>query len=98
MADFRYRHRPTILEAFQNNPEVIATDDPEQVPEWFVTACNEDRIQPTIGVAPTGTLSIHTDEGVMRADVGDWITLGLDGELYPVKQDRFQKLYEKVEG
>jgi hypothetical protein len=39
---------------------------------------------------------IKTLEGVMRADVGDWIIRGVNGEFYPCKPDIFEKTYEAV--
>ena len=42
-------------------------------------------------------MEICTLEGVMRADVGDWIITGVNGEMYPCKPDIFAKTYEKVE-
>ena len=41
-----------------------------------------------------GDLLIPTLEGVMRATVGDYIILGVKGELYPCKPDVFEKTYE----
>lgn len=40
---------------------------------------------------------IETLEGVMKADVGDWIITGVNGEKYPCKPDIFAKTYEPVE-
>jgi hypothetical protein len=37
---------------------------------------------------------IATLEGVMRAEIGDWIIRGVAGELYPCKPDIFEKTYE----
>lgn len=39
---------------------------------------------------------IHTLEGVMRANVGDWIIRGVAGEFYPCKPDIFAATYEPV--
>ena len=41
-------------------------------------------------------LYIHTLEGVMRADVGDYIIRGLKGEYYPCKPDVFEQKYERM--
>lgn len=41
---------------------------------------------------------VYTLEGLMRANKGDWIILGVAGELYPCKPDIFEATYEKVEG
>lgn len=39
---------------------------------------------------------IHTLEGDMTAQIGDWIITGLRGEQYPCKPDIFEKSYEPV--
>ncbi len=39
---------------------------------------------------------IHTLEGDMKANVGDYIITGLRGEKYPCKPDIFEKSYELV--
>lgn len=43
------------------------------------------------------TVEIQTLEGTMRADPGDWIITGVNGEQYPCKPDIFEKTYERVE-
>lgn len=42
-------------------------------------------------------LLIHTIEGIMRANPGDWIIKGIAGEFYPCKTDIFEATYERVE-
>ena len=39
---------------------------------------------------------IETLEGNMRADVGDWVIMGLEGEFYPCKPSIFEKKYEEM--
>lgn len=39
---------------------------------------------------------IHTLEGDMKANVGDYIITGLRGEKYPCKPDIFEKSYELI--
>ena len=41
-------------------------------------------------------LIIHTLEGNMRADVGDYIITGVNGEKYPCKPDIFKKTYDII--
>ena len=41
-------------------------------------------------------LIIETLEGNMKADIGDYIIKGVNGEFYPCKPDIFHKTYEKV--
>lgn len=40
---------------------------------------------------------IETLEGTMKADVGDYIITGVNGEQYPCKPDIFEKTYDKVD-
>lgn len=41
---------------------------------------------------------IHTLEGDMTANPGDYIITGVNGEKYPCKKEIFEKTYELVEG
>ena len=41
--------------------------------------------------------AIHTLEGTMMANAGDWIIKGVKGELYPCKPDIFEMTYESDE-
>ena len=40
---------------------------------------------------------IDTLEGRMKAEKGDWIITGVNGEQYPCKPDIFEKSYGRVE-
>lgn len=40
---------------------------------------------------------IHTLEGDMKADIGDYIITGVNGEQYPCKPDIFEKTYSPIE-
>lgn len=40
---------------------------------------------------------IHTLEGVMTAEIGDWIIRGVKGEFYPCKPDIFEATYEPLQ-
>lgn len=81
-----YRKRPVVIEAvcFDGTFPLDFLGDEETV-RW---------IRRPDG---SGALSIETLEGVMRADVGDWIIRGVKGELYPCKPDIFEATYEAVE-
>ena len=41
-------------------------------------------------------IMIPTLEGKMRANRGDWIIQGVEGEFYPCKDSVFQETYERV--
>lgn len=43
------------------------------------------------------SIIIRTLEGDMRATYGDWLILGVKGELYPCKPDIFEATYVSVE-
>jgi len=43
-------------------------------------------------------LAILTLEGSMLARTGDWIITGVNGEIYPCRDDIFRKTYEHPDG
>lgn len=57
----------------------------DEIPQWFTGRQLEDN------------LLIDTLEGTMKANYGDWIIKGVNGELYPCKNDIFKKTYVKSE-
>lgn len=42
-------------------------------------------------------VEIDTREGTVRADPGDWLMRGVEGELYPCSADVFDATYETVD-
>lgn len=42
----------------------------------------------------TRRTTIHTLEGDMVGNPGDWLITGVEGEQYPCRNDIFQKTYE----
>ena len=80
----KFRKKPVVVEAWQN------TDDPKAMPLWLDDAWRAARVQ----FAGGGRIDIHTLEGTMRAELGDWIIRGVKGELYPCKPDIFEATYE----
>lgn len=42
-------------------------------------------------------LFIYTLEGNMHASIGDYIIMGVDGEFYACKPDKFKKTYDIIE-
>lgn len=88
-ADYRYRKRPVVIEAWKWNPAAKPTDSPD----WLI---NYVGLHPEMFDAETGRLTIRTLEGNMTASPGDWIIQGVKGELYPCRDDIFQATYEPV--
>ena len=89
----KYRKKPIVIEAFKLGADPM--------PDWFAEAITEGRI------TLRGTSSCHnraydtnadieTPEGRMHADYGDYIILGVKGEIYPCKPDVFRASYEAV--
>lgn len=42
-------------------------------------------------------LEIYTLEGTMRAEIGDWVIRGVQGEYYPCRDDIFRMTYEEID-
>ena len=80
-----YRKKPVIIQAIQWDGE---SDTLRTVME----AGQESRVS-IVG----DQLLITTLEGTMAAAIGDWIIQGVQGELYPCRDDIFQATYESAE-
>lgn len=89
----RYRKKPVVIEAYR--PGV----DEAPYPDWLNDALADGNVS-MVSDAHTGKhlyADILTLEGVMRANHGDWIIRGVQGELYPCKHEIFTATYEPVE-
>lgn len=83
----KFRKKPVEIEAME-----FTNETKDQVYN-FVT-CNKSASFD--GGTSHPTLKIQTLEGVMTADVGDWVIKGVKGEFYPCKPDIFEMTYEPV--
>ena len=90
----KYRKKPVIIEAVQfknhNHEEVL------QFCNGKAKLSIEDSAWQVGKGIPHDWFEIETLEGVMRADDGDFIIKGVNGEFYPCKPDIFKKTYERV--
>lgn len=99
----RYRKKPVIVEALQwNGNNVIDIynflEDKNVETQYEVNSEGKNfYIDFSRGQCVTGDLMIKTLEGTMKADIGDYIIKGVNGEFYPCKPDIFEKTYEVVE-
>lgn len=84
-----YRKRPVTIKAVQ------FLDDPETLAE--LSKLGLDPVNVDYSVPNFPVLKIHTLEGVMTVNVGDYIIKGVKGEFYPCKPDIFEKTYEEIE-
>ena len=89
----KYRKKPIVIEAFK------WTGGPEQEddPIWCIDKIKEGEIWFTNTGTVACEMKIRTLEGIMTAQVGDYIIQGIKGEIYPCKPDIFEATYEKVE-
>ncbi len=81
----KFRKKPVVIEAFKLGHDPI--------PDW---AGNETGILYYTPAEALPYAEIPTLEGVMRADLGDYIIQGVKGERYPCKPDIFAATYEPV--
>ncbi|MCU6709342.1 hypothetical protein M6D81_11550 [Paenibacillus sp. J5C_2022] len=81
----KYRKKPVVIEAFR-----FMID--EHMPDWF----NHKRNSNEIVTYDNGSCDIRTLEGTVRADFGDYVIKGIQGECYPCKPEIFDATYEKV--
>jgi hypothetical protein len=85
----KYRKKPVVIDAVQYIKGKTSIKD----------IYNELRVPISVGIPlrfTTEGLFIETLEGLMRVSDGDYIIKGINGEIYPCKQDVFEKTYEKV--
>jgi hypothetical protein len=85
----KFRKKPVVIDAIQY-------DGDWKTVETIIKKFETNR---PITWHPDGKnyMEIETLEGVMRANVGDWIIRGVRGEIYPCKPDIFADTYEAVD-
>lgn len=98
----RWRKKPVEIEAVrfvgidgedEHGPVIQLS---EAAPDWLTDAMNAPPYVLGAVWRSSDGLLVHTLEGDMRANPGDWIIRGIEGELYPCKPDIFQRSYERV--
>lgn len=93
----KFRKKPVVIEAIRllNNDDSI-----EACVEWvFKVGMETSLIGKSVTVDDVknkGGFYIPTLEGNMKAEFGDYIIKGVNGEFYPCKPDIFTKTYEAV--
>jgi len=86
-----YRKKPVAIEAEQLTRENAQRLADWSGSRWCSLYARGDRGE------DISHLVIRTLEGDHRADLGDWIVRGVEGEFYPVKPSIFAATYELVE-
>ena len=85
-----YRKKPVEIEAWEFTREALKSDD-----SWVRLYGNELHLISQYA-GEVLYIEIYTLEGTMRANLGDFIIKGVQGEFYPCKPDIFEQTYEKV--
>ena len=79
----RWRKMPVVIDAVQITDETFDASHP-----------NHEHIPGIVYNPESKCAFIKTLEGLMRAEIGDWIITGVNGEHYPCKPDIFAATYE----
>ena len=89
----KYRKKPVVIEAWEFTEKVL-----ERTDSWLRDFQKREYLHL---VSQYGGevlyIEIDTLEGRMRADLGDFIIQGVNGEFYPCKPEIFEKTYEVIE-
>ena len=91
----RFRKKPVEIEAVQFTRDLAFRCLTKQERAPFGLHVSGD-CYPATGELLRAWVNIKTLEGVMRANLDDWIIRGVKGELYPCKPDIFATTYEPV--
>jgi hypothetical protein len=82
----KFRKKPVVIEATKF---MGGFSHDEMTVDWDGYA--------DVATFSNGFLKIKTLEGIMHANVGDYIIKGVNGEFYPCRPDIFAKSYEPAE-
>ncbi len=93
----KYKKKPVVIEADQLTYEKAIGREPTVIAQWMEDNPGIIEVFYTKKIRGSEYALIHTLEGVMRANSGDYIIKGIYGEFYPCKSDIFKKTYEQAE-
>lgn len=88
----KYRKKPVVIEAFRWTGDAEQEEDPI----WVIKAIERGEVAFVEVGTPYCTMKISTLEGIMTAQLGDYVIQGVKGELYPCKPEIFLATYEPV--
>lgn len=83
----KFRKKPVVIDAYCYDQK-----RENYRPDWLTDAITANAV-----ITYPDHAIIKTLEGDMRADLGDWIIKGVNGEIYPCKPDIFEATYEPSE-
>lgn len=92
----KFRKKPIVVEAFLLTKDMLSVINNYFRLSYSVASLKREKYkQGGIKLIKDGLL-IKTLEGDIKANIGDWIIKGINGEIYPCKPDIFEKTYEKT--
>ena len=88
----KFKKKPIIIEAFRWTGGSDQTEDPT----WICEAIKAGKVWFEYKGTSKVNLHINTLEGILKANQGDYIIQGIQGELYPCKPDIFKETYTEI--
>lgn len=85
----KYIKKPIVIEAIKFKDDSVETII--EINEFM----NLDELRVNYNIPNKPAIIILTLEGNMRAEIGDYIIKGINGEFYPCKPDIFDKTYDE---
>lgn len=80
----KYRKKPIVVDAFKFRID--------NVPDWFMDKVSSNEI-----ITTETECSIHTSDGWMVGQKGNYILKDITGKIYPCNADVFEMIYEPVD-
>lgn len=90
----RYRKKPVVIDAMRWDG---GTDEATIIIDWILDQDGTARYHETVNTDREEileTIVVDTLDGIMKAQVGDWIIRGTRGEFYPCKPGPFSDTFE----
>ena len=86
----KFRKKPVVVEAWEFTRKALG-----DVGSWVRRYQNDIKLVSQYG-GEVLYIEIKTLEGTMRAELGDYIIKGVQGEFYPCKPDIFEATYDII--
>lgn len=91
-----YRKRPAVVDARQFVDEYTGSHIVEWINSFGGSSSYHAHLMDGKQIAhPDPFIKIKTLEGVMIANLGDWVIQGVEGEFYPCKDTIFKSTYKR---
>lgn len=89
----KFRKKPVVVEATPIEFILAAAKlDDSVYPDWVAEAIRNQKL-----TVYESIVTVRTLEGVMRGESDDWLIQGVNGEIYPCRNDIFLKTYERTD-